>query len=478
MALRDQLKTADDLEGTGDARALRPRSPRHRRRRPRRPVAGIGGVPAGLPPEVQDETPENQLRFVHHIARYGAPDQIGRLDRAGPQAERHGHHVQAELDQGDASGFQERGHGPGAAMHETRRRACPIAAGLEATPGVEPGDRAGQRAPSQRSPGDSSEHRGRDTRRLGATLLRADGPDGDRPARATVRCRRTCCGTPPRRSRLREIGRRARSRRAVARSRRDLLVEIVSLCAGPLQAAIAVGLARRRAAPRRSWMRSRPARLRRGCSRISALPSRSSRRSPGGCRSGSRSLLAGLPPADQKLGALIDRRRAGFRTASHSPNPGHPGLREDTAGSATSSAARARGSGRSSTASAAAALDRLVEDILDPNRNVDQAFRTTILALENGQVVSGLLLREEGEVLVLADAQGKEVRVPRLTVQERQTSQLSPMPANLVDQIPEEDFYRLIAYLLSNARAGQSTARVGRDEMNRGRSADRQTTLH
>ncbi len=94
-------------------------------------------------------------------------------------------------------------------------------------------------------------------------------------------------------------------------------------------------------------------------------------------------------------------------------------------------------------------VDRLVEDILDPNRNVDQAFRTTNLSLENGQVVSGLLLREEGEVLVLADAQGKEVRVPRSTVQERQTSQLSPMPANLVDQIPEEDFYRLIAYLLS-----------------------------
>ncbi len=59
-------------------------------------------------------------------------------------------------------------------------------------------------------------------------------------------------------------------------------------------------------------------------------------------------------------------------------------------------------------------LDRLVEDILDPNRNVDQTFRVTNLALKNGQVVSGLLLREEGEILVLADAQGKEVRVPKI----------------------------------------------------------------
>jgi putative heme-binding domain-containing protein len=39
-------------------------------------------------------------------------------------------------------------------------------------------------------------------------------------------------------------------------------------------------------------------------------------------------------------------------------------------------------------------LDRLMEDILDPNRNVDQSFRATNLALHNGQTVSGLLLRE------------------------------------------------------------------------------------
>ena len=76
-----------------------------------------------------------------------------------------------------------------------------------------------------------------------------------------------------------------------------------------------------------------------------------------------------------------------------------------------------------------------MEDILDPNRNVDQTLRrVTNLALKNGQIVSGLLMREEGEVLIVADAQGKEVRVPKTSVDERSTSSLSPMPANLVDQ--------------------------------------------
>jgi putative heme-binding domain-containing protein len=94
-------------------------------------------------------------------------------------------------------------------------------------------------------------------------------------------------------------------------------------------------------------------------------------------------------------------------------------------------------------------LDRILEDVLDPNRNVDQMFRTTVLALEDGRVISGLLLREEGKILVMADAQGQEVRVPADEVEERKTVQLSPMPADLAQQIPEPEFHDLLQYLLS-----------------------------
>src|SRR5262249_54527830 len=94
-------------------------------------------------------------------------------------------------------------------------------------------------------------------------------------------------------------------------------------------------------------------------------------------------------------------------------------------------------------------IDRILEDVLDPNRNVDQAFRATTLTLKAGQILTGLALREEGAVLVLADAQGKEVRVPRDTIDEKVVSQLSPMPANFADQIPDKEFYDLVAYLLA-----------------------------
>jgi hypothetical protein len=68
--------------------------------------------------------------------------------------------------------------------------------------------------------------------------------------------------------------------------------------------------------------------------------------------------------------------------------------------------------------------------------------------------VVGLLLREEGAVLVMADAQGKEVRVPRNDVERKTTSQLSPMPANLGEQIPEAEFSHLLAYLLAQRIPG------------------------
>jgi len=98
-------------------------------------------------------------------------------------------------------------------------------------------------------------------------------------------------------------------------------------------------------------------------------------------------------------------------------------------------------------------LDRLLEDVLDPNRNVDQAFRITQVATSDGRIVSGLVLREEGQLLVLADAQGKELRVSTAEIDERSVNQLSLMPSNVPDLVSEADFVHLMGYLLSQREA-------------------------
>ena len=174
-------------------------------------------------------------------------------------------------------------------------------------------------------------------------------------------------------------------------------------------------------------------------------------------------VLKGLPPADQKLQELLQNRRAEFLRSAHDPARGASVFEKNCAichqlqGKGAKVGPQLDGIG-------SRGLERLLEDVLDPNRNVDQSFRVTNLALQNGQVVSGLLLREEGEILIVADAQGKEIRVPKATVEERSTAQLSPMPANLSAQIPEAEFQDLMAYLLSRREDVETCSALARSE--------------
>ena len=93
-------------------------------------------------------------------------------------------------------------------------------------------------------------------------------------------------------------------------------------------------------------------------------------------------------------------------------------------------------------------VERLCEDVLDPNQNVDHAFRQTLVTLANGDTLSGLFRREQGSLLVFADATGKEFTVPKSDVAERRELPQSLMPDNFAESIPEKEFQDLVAYLL------------------------------
>ncbi len=94
-------------------------------------------------------------------------------------------------------------------------------------------------------------------------------------------------------------------------------------------------------------------------------------------------------------------------------------------------------------------LEHLLEDILDPNRNVDPAFRTTVFVLKEGESVSGLFRREEGATIVYALANGQEARVAKADLKTRRESDLSLMPENFGEALTPADFNDLLAFLLS-----------------------------
>jgi len=100
-------------------------------------------------------------------------------------------------------------------------------------------------------------------------------------------------------------------------------------------------------------------------------------------------------------------------------------------------------------------LERLCEDVIDPNRNVDPAFRSTLIVLKDGDVQSGLFRREEGETIILAESTGKEISIPKNQVSERRQSENSLMPENFGELLTDEQFNNLLAFLLSKRAKNQ-----------------------
>jgi putative heme-binding domain-containing protein len=158
-------------------------------------------------------------------------------------------------------------------------------------------------------------------------------------------------------------------------------------------------------------------------------------------------LTQGLPPLDQKIAELMKKRSVAYTSARPDKELGlkiftkHCGACHKIGEAGGKIAPQLDGVGNRG-------LERLLEDTLDPNRNVDQAFRARIITTKDERTITGLMLRVEGEVVVVADAEGKEFRIPTKDIESNRETMLSPMPANFGDAIPEVEFNHLLAYLL------------------------------
>ena len=81
--------------------------------------------------------------------------------------------------------------------------------------------------------------------------------------------------------------------------------------------------------------------------------------------------------------------------------------------------------------------------------NLDLTDVTGVVT-KDGVPLSGLVVREEGKIIVIVDNTGKEQRVASDDIEPntRKIAPISPMPANVRDAVSEEDFYHLLGYLL------------------------------
>ena len=102
---------------------------------------------------------------------------------------------------------------------------------------------------------------------------------------------------------------------------------------------------------------------------------------------------------------------------------------------------------------ASAPMDYLVESLYLPNAKIKEGFHSWQIDLTDGRTVTGLLIRETAEELILRSADGKDVSVPRNKVASRQNAP-SLMPAGLIDGLFEQEQRDLFRFLGELGKAG------------------------
>ena len=91
---------------------------------------------------------------------------------------------------------------------------------------------------------------------------------------------------------------------------------------------------------------------------------------------------------------------------------------------------------------------KLVESIIDPNASVDDKYLSTLVITEDGRSISGLLVSETPEELVIFD--GKERKTVKVDeIEERMKLKQSSMPEGLAATLSPNEFLDVIEYLRS-----------------------------
>ncbi len=93
-------------------------------------------------------------------------------------------------------------------------------------------------------------------------------------------------------------------------------------------------------------------------------------------------------------------------------------------------------------------IDYILENILDPSAVVGRDYQMTVLALNDGRVVQGLLKQETDSALTIQTINDKIV-VPKSEIEERAVSSVSMMPERQLDTLSKDEVRDLIAYLAS-----------------------------
>lgn len=89
----------------------------------------------------------------------------------------------------------------------------------------------------------------------------------------------------------------------------------------------------------------------------------------------------------------------------------------------------------------------LLEAVVFPNSSLARGFESQTLLLADGRTLTGLIVRETVDALVIRGADQSEVRIARSSIEEMKPSNISIMPAGIENTMTQQQLADLIAYL-------------------------------
>lgn len=95
------------------------------------------------------------------------------------------------------------------------------------------------------------------------------------------------------------------------------------------------------------------------------------------------------------------------------------------------------------------ALEKILESIVEPSKEIKEGFQTYRLATTGEQIITGLKIKEDDKEVLIRDANGRDSRVAKSEIESLAPSKVSLMPDNVVAQISYEQFIDLLAFLKS-----------------------------
>ena len=94
-------------------------------------------------------------------------------------------------------------------------------------------------------------------------------------------------------------------------------------------------------------------------------------------------------------------------------------------------------------------IEKIMESIVQPSKEIKEGYQAYRLSTTAGQVYVGLKVSENTKEVVIREANGKDIRVPKGDIDELATSKVSLMPDDVISQITYDQFIDLIAFLKS-----------------------------